>query len=116
MHFKLIVVVADDEISTDVAHAAREAGATGVTLINTARGEGLTPAKTFLGLSMESQRDVLLLVVEEHMSRRILETIAVAGRFDSEPGRGIALQVDVEDAVGVSHQVEKLSTFVEDHL
>ena len=116
MHFKLIVVVVDDQISNEVAHAAREAGATGVTLINTARGEGMTPAKTFLGLSMETQRDVLLLVVEEHLSRRILERISEAGGFDSQPGRGIALQLDVEDVVGVSHQMEKLSRIVEEEL
>jgi uncharacterized protein YaaQ len=116
MHFKLIVVVVDDQYSSQVAHAAREAGATGVTLINTARGEGVTPAKTFLGLSMETQRDVLLLVVEEHMSRRILERISATGQFDAEPGRGIALQIDVEDAVGVSHQVATLSRAVEEEL
>ncbi len=116
MHFKLIVVVIDDQFSNVVADAAREAGATGVTLISTARGEGITPQKTFLGLSMEAQRDVLLLVVEEHLSRRILETIAVAGGFEDVPGRGIALQIDVEDVVGVSHQVEKLSHIVEEQL
>ncbi len=116
MHFKLIVAVVDDQISDQVAHAAREAGATGVTSINTARGEGLQPAKTFLGLSMEEQCDVLLLVVEEHMSRRILEHIAAAGSFDTESGRGIALQIDIEDVVGVSHQVRELSRIVEEQL
>ncbi len=116
MHFKLIVVVVDDAISSEVAHAAREAGATGVTLINTARGEGVTPKKTFLGLSMETQCDVLLLVVEEHMSRRILEKISSAGNFDTQPGRGIALQIDVEDVVGVSHQVQELSRAVEEEI
>jgi hypothetical protein len=116
MHFKLILVVVDDAISSEVADAARAAGATGVTLINTARGEGVTPKKTFLGLTMESQCDVLLLVVEEHLSRRILERISSAGDFDTRPGRGIALQVDIEDVVGVSHQVQKLSSIVEDEL
>ncbi len=116
MHFKLIVVVVDDEISNEVADAAREAGATGVTLISTARGEGMTPKKTFLGLSMETQCDVLLLVVEEHMSRHILESISKAGGFDNKPGRGIALQIDVEDVVGVTHQVKELSRIVEEKL
>ncbi len=50
------------------------------------------------------------------MSRRILEHISSAGRFDSRPGRGIALQIDVEDVVGVSHQVKKLSAMVEEQL
>ena len=78
MHFKLIVVMVEDQKTEAVLEAAREAGATGATVLNQARGEGLKPAKTFFGLSIESQRDVILLLVEEHMSRRILETIARA--------------------------------------
>ena len=116
MRFKLIIVVVDDAISSEVAEAARDAGATGVTLINTARGEGMIPKKTFLGLSMENQCDVLMLVVEQHMSRRILERISAAGHFDEKTGRGIALQIDVEDVVGVSHQVKKLSRIVEEQI
>jgi hypothetical protein len=78
-------------------------------VLNQARGEGLKPSKTFFGLSLESQRDVVLLLVEEHMSRCILETIARVGRFDDVPGTGIAFQIDVEDAVGVGFQISQLS-------
>ena len=54
--------------------------------------------------------------LEEHMSRHILERISAAGGFDDEPGRGIALQIDVEDVVGVSHQAKSLSQIVEDQI
>ena len=50
------------------------------------------------------------------MSRKILEKIAEVGEFDIKPGTGIAFQIDVEDAVGVTHQVEQLSEAVEDEL
>jgi nitrogen regulatory protein PII len=112
MHFKLIIVMADDNKTDAILNAAREAGATGATVLNQARGEGLKPTKTFFGLSLESQRDVILLLVEEHMSRRILETIAQVGHFDDAPGTGIAFQIDVEDAVGVRHQISQLSQTV----
>ena len=46
----------------------------------------------------------------------ILEKIAEVGKFDSGTGTGIAFQLDVEDAVGVAHQVEKLSHVVEEEL
>jgi nitrogen regulatory protein PII len=108
MHFKLIVAFVDDSETQAVLEAARKAGATGSTVISQARGEGMEKSKTFFGLTLETQRDVLLLLVEEHMSRTILETIARTGRFDEKPGYGIAFQVDVEDAVGVSHQVRRL--------
>lgn len=116
MHFKLIIAFVDDDKTNDVMKAARKAGATGATIINNARGEGLTRNKTFLGLSLESQRDAILFVVEEHLARHILEDIARVGKFDEKPGTGIAVQIDVEDAVGVAHQAEKLVDKVEAEL
>lgn len=116
MHFKLLLAFTDDTKSDAVLKAARDAGATGATVINNARGEGLKEAKTFFGLSLDTQRDMLMFLVEEHMARQILERIAEAGEFESKPGSGIALQIDVEDAVGVTGQVEKLQALVEDEL
>ncbi|HFD81094.1 MAG TPA: P-II family nitrogen regulator [Gammaproteobacteria bacterium] len=116
MHFKLIIAFVEDYRSGKVMEAARRAGATGATIISNARGEGLTKSKTFLGLSLETQRDVLMLLVEEHLSRQILETICEVGKLDDSPGTGIAFQLDVEDAVGVAHQVKQLVERVEDEL
>ena len=116
MHFKLIIAFVEDSKTDTVMDAAREAGATGATVISNARGEGLNKTKTFLGLSLETQRDVLMFLVEEHLCRNILETVCDIGEFDETPGTGIAFQVDVEDAVGVSHQVNQLVRRVEDAL
>ena len=116
MHFKLIIAFVDDTKTDKVMKAAREAGATGATVISNARGEGLVKSKTFFGLSLETQRDVLLFLVEEHLSRHILEEIGDVGEFDTDIGTGIAIQIDVEDAIGVAHQVEKLVGIVEDEL
>ena len=116
MHFKLIIIMVEDGRTEDILDAAREAGATGCTVLNQARGEGIKPAKTFLGLSIDSQVNVIMLLAEEHMSREIMEKIAVAGEFDETPGTGIAFQIDVEDAIGVRHQIEALVGAVEDRL
>jgi nitrogen regulatory protein PII len=116
MHFKLIIIMVEDKRTQEVLDSAREAGATGCTVLNQARGEGVSPAKTFLGLSIDSQVDVIMLLAEEHMSRNILERVAVAGEFDEKPGSGIAFQVDVEDAIGVRHQIAALADAVEDRI
>lgn len=116
MRFKLLLVLVEDERLETVLKAARKAGATGATTITSARGEGLVPRKTFLGLDLASQRDIVLFVVEEHLSRGILEAIAEAGRFDTEPGSGIAIQIPIEDAVGLESQIRALSRQVEDRL
>ncbi len=109
MHFKLLVAFVDDRMTPRLMDAARQAGATGATVITSARGEGLKKTRTFLGLDLTGQRDVLLFLVEEHLSREILETIAEVGEFEAHPGSGIAFQIDVEDAVGVAQQIEQLT-------
>ncbi|NTS76038.1 P-II family nitrogen regulator [Catenovulum sp. SM1970] len=116
MKFKLILAFVEDEVTDEVMKEARSAGATGATVISNARGEGVEPQRTFFGLELESHRNVLLFVVEEHMSKAILEHIATVAGFDKEPGKGIAILVNVEDAVGVAHQVERLKAKIEDDL
>ena len=116
MHFKLIIALTEDAITDKIVDAARNKGATGSTVISSARGEGMKVTKTFLGLTLDTQRDVILFLVEEHLCREILETIASAGEFDANPGAGIAFSIDVEDAVGVSHQVSQLCSVIEEEL
>jgi nitrogen regulatory protein PII len=112
----LIIALVDDQATDDVMKAARHEGATGATIVNQARGEGLQDSKTFLGLSLESHRDMVLFLVEEHLSRKILERISEVAKFDSEHGAGIAFQIDVEDAVGIAHHVKSLEHVVEEEI
>ena len=116
MQFKLLLVFVEDSKTDAVIEAAREAGATGCTVINHARGEGIKAPKSFFGLTLTSQRDVVMLLVEQHLSRHILEHIGEVGEFDDKPGTGIAVLIDVEDAVGVVHQAKELEDIVEENL
>ncbi|HEC13137.1 MAG TPA: P-II family nitrogen regulator [Acidiferrobacteraceae bacterium] len=116
MHFKMIISLVDDDKTDAIMDAAREAGATGATVINHARGEGLKPSKTFFGLELETQRDMLIFLVEEHLSRKILEKVAEVGKFDENVGSGIAFQIDVDDVIGVGKQIRKLTDVVEEEL
>ena len=115
MHFKLIIALVEDNKTNEIIHAAREAGSTGATVINHARGEGLKQTKTFFGLNLSTQRDMVLFLVEEHLCREIIETIARVGNFD-EPGTGIAFQLDVEDVIGNTPQINELTQMVEKEL
>ncbi len=116
MRFKLIIVLVEDDKTDLVLKTSRETGATGATVISNARGEGIKQSKTFFGLSLDTQRDVVLLLVEEHLSRHILEKISEVAEFDEKPGTGIAFQIDVEDAIGVQHQVSDLTKIIEEEL
>ncbi len=116
MNLKLIVALVADEKTETVMEAAREAGATGATVITSVRGEGLNPEKTFLGLELAAQRDVLLFIVAAPRARDILETISRAGRFDEEPGTGMAIQIEIEDAVGMKTQAGVIRQEIEEAL
>ncbi len=108
MKFKLIVVMSQDELTDKAIETARDHGATGCTVITNARGEGLNPPSTFFGLTVAGQRDIILLMVEEHQCRQILEAIGKACGFDAKPGTGVAFQVDIEDAIGLRGQIESI--------
>lgn len=101
MALKLIVALIRDDLSDRVMAAARKAGATGSTIINSARGEGSRPRKTFLGLDMTTQTDVLLFVVDQSCADAVLAAIDGTADFDGAHGAGLAFQVDVEKAIGV---------------
>ena len=60
MRLTLIVALVSDEKTDIVIDAAGPAGATGATIINGVRGEGLKPQKTFFGLELAAKRDVVL--------------------------------------------------------
>lgn len=116
MNLKLIIAMVADEKTEDVLHTARKAGATGATVITNVRGEGLRPEKTFLGLELSGQRDVLMFLVAAPRARSILETIADACRMDDDPGAGIAFQLAIEDAVGLRSQEQTLLDEIEEGL
>ena len=116
MKFKLIMAMVEDRLTDAVLEAARAGGATGVTVVTSVRGEGLRPEKTFLGLDLTSARDILLFLVAEPRARGILEAIAEAGNFDENPGSGIALQIEIEDAVGLKSQFAALQHEIEEEI
>ncbi|MDM8525134.1 P-II family nitrogen regulator [Desulfococcaceae bacterium HSG8] len=105
MRFKLILSSVKPDITDHIVDTAKEAGATGATIIP-ARGTGVREAKTFFGLSLEAQTDIIMLLVEEHLVAKILDTIKKAGEFH-KPGTGIAFVVPVEHVVGLESQMEK---------
>ena len=116
MNLKLIVALVAEEKVDAVMDAARKAGATGASVVTSVRGEGLEPEKSFLGLELTAQRDMLLFVVAAPVARRILETIGEAGQFDAEPGSGVAFVLEIEDAVGMLTQKETIIQEIEESL
>ncbi len=113
MTFKLIFTTLKTELSDKVVTAAKEAGVPGATIIS-ARGTGIHEAKTFFGLSLEAQTDIILFLVEEHMVHEIMDVISKAGEFH-KPGTGIAFSIPVEHVLGMESQIDKFKKEVQDN-
>ena len=105
MQFKLIMAFVKPSITDQVVDAMKKAGATGATIIP-ARGTGMREAKTFFGLSIEPQTDIIVFLVEEHVVENLMKVIQLAGKFD-KPGTGIAFVLPIEHVAGLESQMKK---------
>ncbi|MEA5446722.1 P-II family nitrogen regulator [Gammaproteobacteria bacterium AB-CW1] len=108
MNLKLIIALVNDDVTEKVLNAARDAGATGSTVINNARGEGRHRHRTFFGLELVAQCDVLLFAVEAKLAGKVLNAINESGGFETRSGSGMAFQLSVEDARGLDGQLEAM--------
>lgn len=105
MQFKLIIAFVKPNITDSVVDAMKEAGATGATIIP-ARGTGIHEAKSFFGLSIEDQTDIIVFLVEEHVVETLMQVIQLEGKFD-EPGTGIAFVMPIEHIAGLTSQMKE---------
>lgn len=100
--YKLIAAIVPKGATGKVMDAARNAGAEGGTIL-LARGTGVHEARRFFGISLNTEREMLLILVEERKVRRILDAVVDAGRLD-EPARGIAFVLSVDEVTGIVHR------------
>jgi len=105
MQFKLIMAFVKPSITDVVVDAMKEAGATGATFIP-ARGTGIHEAKSFFGLSIEDQTDIIVFLVEEHVVENLMKVLQLAGKFN-KPGTGIAFVLPIEHIAGLESQMKK---------
>ncbi len=112
MRFKVVFAPVKTHKTDPIVDAAKAAGATGATIIP-ARGTGMHEAKTFFGLTLEDQTDIVMFLLEEHMVKPVLDAVRTAGEFD-KPGTGIAFVMPAEQVIGLESQMEKFKEKVRD--
>jgi nitrogen regulatory protein PII len=103
--YKLIVAILPKGTTGEAIDAAREAGAEGGTIL-LARGTGAKEARKFFGISISSEREVVLILVEPKKVRGVLDAVVDAGKLD-EPAKGIAFVLAVEEITGIAHLEQK---------
>ncbi len=105
MAFKCIIAMVKPHLTDDMVTAAKEAGATGATILP-GKGTGIREAKSFFGLTLEISTDIVLFLLQEKLVDSVLKAIKRAGRF-KEPGTGIAFVLPVNQIVGLESQIGK---------
>ena len=105
MRFDLIIGFFDPNVTEKVVKTAKESGATGDVIIQ-GKGSGLEPAN-FLGMSIQDKTDVILFVVEEHHTKRIIDSVSRECNVE-KPGNGIMLSLKLDKVAGLSKQIKKI--------
>jgi nitrogen regulatory protein PII len=103
MSYTVIIAALKPDVTDAVVDAAKECGISGATIIP-GRGTGLHEAKTFLGLTLEAQTDVVLFLTETELVEPVMAAIQTAGRLD-EHGTGVAFTLPVESVVGIKEEI-----------
>ena len=96
---ELLIVIGNQGYSEQIMDAAREAGARGGTVIH-ARGTGQEKAEKFLGISLASEKDVILIVTPTENRNGMLQRIIREAGPKTRAG-AVAFSLPVTDTAGM---------------
>jgi nitrogen regulatory protein P-II 1 len=99
--FDLIVTIINKGWADEIVEAARSAGAEGGTVLY-GRGTGVHERKTFFGILIEPEKEVVLTLIPRERTQPVLQAITKAGQLE-RPGTGIAFALDVSQVAGIIH-------------
>ena len=96
---ELIVVIMNEGYSDTVMDAARSAGAGGGTVLH-AKGTGASMAKTFFGVTLASEKDMVYIVATAKQKTAIIQAIArQAGT--ATPAGAFCFSLPISSVVGL---------------
>lgn len=100
----LIITIANEGFAEIIMNAAKKVGATGGTTIN---GRGLETEKIikFLGISIEPEKDIVLILADDDKKNDIMNEI-VASCGLKTPGAGICFSIPVDHVVGLKQELK----------
>jgi nitrogen regulatory protein PII len=101
--YSLIITIVNRGYSDQVMDAAKEQGARGGTVIY-ARGTGIHETEKFLNISIQPEKEMVLIVVSRESVRDVTHAILEKAGLRTE-GRGISFTLPVTDVVGVVSQL-----------
>ncbi|MBQ6173226.1 MAG: P-II family nitrogen regulator [Clostridia bacterium] len=103
--YSMVVAICDNGHSETVMEAAREAGAGGGTVIH-AKGTAGELSKRFVGVSLASEKDMVLVLVRQDDRRTVMQAIMDKAGIRS-PAHTILFSLPVEEIAGLQSLMEE---------
>lgn len=100
----VIVAVVTRGFADKVLESAKSAGAEGATMFN-ARGNGIHENDSILGVSIQPEKEVVMIVVRKSIRKKVMRAICVNCGMNEE-GRGLCFSLPIEEIGGVHHWME----------
>ena len=97
---ELLIVIGKQGYSEQIMDAARKAGAGGGTVIH-ARGTGQEKAEQFLGISLASEKDIILIVAPTEKKKEMMQAI-LHDAGPETPAGAIVFSLPVTDTAGMT--------------
>ena len=96
--FDLIFAIVNHGYSDELMNTAREAGASGGTVVN-ARGQAHEGAVKFFGISVQDEKEIILILTSHEKKVAIMQAVSEAHGLNSG-AHGIVFSVPVENVIG----------------
>ena len=101
--YELIVLIVLEGYASTAMDAAKRVGASGGTLVN-GIGLGSKEATKFLGITIEPEKDVVLILTEKDDKKEVMKAVTEAVGLSKE-GRGICFSIPVDNVVGLTEKI-----------
>lgn len=102
--FELVITIVNRGFADEAMDAAKEAGASGGTVLY-ARGTGIHEAEQFFGVTIQPEKEVVLILTESDKKRDIMKAVC-HGAGLTTMGRGMSFSLPVDDVLGIVHIME----------
>ena len=103
---EVIFAIVDSGYAEDVMDIARELGVRGGTILN-ARGVVGQEAAAFFGITLHTEKEILMMVVEKDIRDSVLNAIYKQMGM-AKKAKGIAFSLPVSDVAGLVKETEQV--------
>lgn len=97
--YELLIIITNQGYTDLVMHAAKSAGATGGTVIH-AKGTGMEHAEHFFGVSLASEKEVIMIVAKKHQKNGIMQAVMKDAGMESR-AKSILFSLPVTSTAGL---------------